>query len=810
MRIAIVLQEWFPVPPIRGGAVETIAQELAERLVEHEVHFFCVSDPRLPLEERRGHIIYHRWRKDLLARLLLCTWKLPFKKSTSRLYFWPYAAWVARRLRRINPDLVHVMCRVQFLAAIRKAVPNAAVLLSVHQASDLKASELWRDRGVLRCDAVTGVSKFIVDEIRARTVHAGVQIAHLPNGLDVGSYVPSWVDPSAKERQRRRLGVRDNEFVILYAGRMVEQKGVHVLAEAFRELSGKYSELRLVLAGSFTYSDFRLTAYIEKLRQQLGPLADKVNWAGFVPRAEMTRWYAASDMVVLPSIGPEGSPMVVHEAMAMGLPVIAFRHGGAAELIDHGKTGLLVDLSEGSRGLAAAIAGLAADRLQLARFGRAARERAEKEFDWAVVAPRVLKLYREMRMSREASSAGSYRSRGSAGERKARVLLCESGSGVGGSAKYLNDLVGLLDSGRYSVQVAASARGPFIERIQASGIPVHLKSFWNFPWLAGMTARCPALFRYAAAAFAGGVQILVCVPAIAGWLRARRIRLVHLNNEVLSQIPLLLGAKLAGCKVVCHLQGWRPFTRVERLVIPLIDQMTCLSNTGAKHFENVLGRRVVGIPHALRMDGRRAPRVIVRDNAREALGAHSDELLISIVGRVMPWKGQDVFLKAIARVRQRFPNVRGLVVGRDMSPGQMFLGELYELAKSLGMNGSVRFKEFQEDVEAIYAASDIIVHASTQPEPFGLVILEAMAAGTPVVATNAGGVLDMMRHEETGLLVTPGSVDEMASAIERLIQDPDLRNRLSANARAMVEAEFTMDRNARSFMSLYESLLQRH
>ena len=103
MRIAIVLQEWFPVPPIRGGAVETIAQELAERLVEHEVHFFCVSDPRLPLEERRGHIIYHRWRKDLLARLLLCTWKLPFKKSTSRLYFWPYAAWVARRLRRINP-----------------------------------------------------------------------------------------------------------------------------------------------------------------------------------------------------------------------------------------------------------------------------------------------------------------------------------------------------------------------------------------------------------------------------------------------------------------------------------------------------------------------------------------------------------------------------------------------------------------------------------------------------------------------------------------------------------------------------------
>ncbi|MCM8775769.1 MAG: hypothetical protein NC930_05405, partial [Candidatus Omnitrophica bacterium] len=98
MKIAIVAPEVFPVPPIRGGAIETLVHEMALFLSNLEIHIFGISDPDLPLGEKRGHITYWRYRKNILHHILLSTYKLPFKQSTSNWYYWPYSRWIASKL----------------------------------------------------------------------------------------------------------------------------------------------------------------------------------------------------------------------------------------------------------------------------------------------------------------------------------------------------------------------------------------------------------------------------------------------------------------------------------------------------------------------------------------------------------------------------------------------------------------------------------------------------------------------------------------------------------------------------------------
>ena len=153
--------------------------------------------------------------------------------------------------------------------------------------------------------------------------------------------------------------------------------------------------------------------------------------------------------------------------------------------------------------------------------------------------------------------------------------------------------------------------------------------------------------------------------------------------------------------------------------------------------------------------------------------------------------------------------VTGLVVGHDPSADQRELARLRRLAQELGIASCVRFVPWQEDVWSVYAAADVIVHASTAPEPFGLVLLEAMAARRPVVATRAGGVVDIVSDGETGLLVEPGDVDALSAAIRRLLEDHELVERLLQHAAERLQDRFTIERNAARVIRLYDQLLGR-
>ena len=152
--------------------------------------------------------------------------------------------------------------------------------------------------------------------------------------------------------------------------------------------------------------------------------------------------------------------------------------------------------------------------------------------------------------------------------------------------------------------------------------------------------------------------------------------------------------------------------------------------------------------------------------------------VLGVFGRITPWKGQDVVMRALAQV----PSVVALFVGEEEDGG--YAKELRLLASKLGIAERVRFLGFREDMPQLMRLVDCVVHASTNPEPFGRVIVEGMLAGRPVIATRAGGVPEIIEDGVSGILVPPGNPDELAAAIVRVLSDPVGTERLAQRGRA--------------------------
>jgi glycosyltransferase involved in cell wall biosynthesis len=181
--------------------------------------------------------------------------------------------------------------------------------------------------------------------------------------------------------------------------------------------------------------------------------------------------------------------------------------------------------------------------------------------------------------------------------------------------------------------------------------------------------------------------------------------------------------------------------------------------------------------------------------------------LIGLVGRITRWKGQDVFLRAAVKVLRRFPAARFQVIGAALFHESDFDREVKGLAHDLEIESSVEFTGFRDDVPDLLAKLDVLVHASTTGEPFGQVIVEGMAAGKPVVATDGGGVPEIVVHNETGLLVPMGDASAMADAICQILEAPMLAKKMGELGRRRVREHFTVERSAAKAQGLYDRLL---
>jgi glycosyltransferase involved in cell wall biosynthesis len=289
---------------------------------------------------------------------------------------------------------------------------------------------------------------------------------------------------------------------------------------------------------------------------------------------------------------------------------------------------------------------------------------------------------------------------------------------------------------------------------------------------------------------------------------ARRLReldpdVVH-TNSLKSGFYGSIAARLSGRPVIWHLRD-----RVADDYLP--PRAVAVTRFALRHLPDLVlcnSQETLGTAHVARKAAAVVASPVVHDpyEAVEAVARQARIPVIGMVGRLSPWKGQHVFLRAFAKLTSDHPELTARIVGSTMFGEDAYRDELKSLVTQLGIDDRVTFVGFTDEVERELAGMDILVHASTVPEPFGQVIVEGMAAGLAVIATAAGGPLEIVTPEVDGLVVAQGDVDELADALKRLVDDAALRKRLGDAAMSRA-ADFRPEIVGRAVDQIYRQVL---
>ncbi len=215
------------------------------------------------------------------------------------------------------------------------------------------------------------------------------------------------------------------------------------------------------------------------------------------------------------------------------------------------------------------------------------------------------------------------------------------------------------------------------------------------------------------------------------------------------------------------------------------------------------GDRIEVIPYGVHLD-RFDPGARDKRDARRRFGLPEEAFVAGLVGRIEAGKGQHVAVEAFARAA-----VPGALLVLCGSPqGEAYLEELKARIRALGIESSVRILPFTFEVPTLMGAFDVSLLPSRR-ETFGLVVIEAMAAGLPVIATRAGGVPEIVDHGETGLLFDPGDTETLARHIRRLAEDASLRESLGRRARKAAEGRYDYAVQADRFLGFCRAAAER-
>lgn len=354
--------------------------------------------------------------------------------------------------------------------------------------------------------------------------------------------------------------------------------------------------------------------------------------------------------------------------------------------------------------------------------------------------------------------------------RPVKALFALGAGERGGAERALLALVRHLPEHGVEPTVAAMAAGPFIDELLAAGVDVihmapvpRLRNAWAVPSAVAQLAR---------AARACGAEVIVGSGEKMTLLAVSAARRAGIQSAAwLHDAP-------------GHTTSARWIQRLHRTVVP--DVAIASSHWMTAEFEAILHRRISCVPYGLELADltgvEPAPDVTVDWDGRT---------VFCFVGRLQHWKGVDVFLRAAAELHQRRNDVAFVVLGGSLfGREQDYADSLPVLAQELGLGEAVRFLGHRDDATSVMVASDVIVHASREPEPLGIVVLEGMALGKPVIASRSRGPEELLDDGRTGLLTPPGDVVALTDAMAKLL-DADTRREMGDAARSTFNDEWT-------------------
>jgi L-malate glycosyltransferase len=374
-----------------------------------------------------------------------------------------------------------------------------------------------------------------------------------------------------------------------------------------------------------------------------------------------------------------------------------------------------------------------------------------------------------------------------AGPRKPiRVLWLIKGLGPGGAERLLTMLAEVRDRSSFEYEAAYLLRvkSDLVAELESRGVAVHCldgHTEWNLGW-------------------AGRLRRL---------LLARRFDVLHLHSPYVAGVARIVVRSLPRARrpavVSTDHVPWSGYALPTRVLnaatFRLDDEHIAVSPAVASSIPGRYRERTRVVEHGIFVDRVRSLRVD-RERVRAQLGVRPEELLITTVANLRHQKGYPVLLRAARRVLDAEPHVRFAVVGQGPLEG-----DLHSLHSELGLGERFRFLGYREDAARVVAGSDLFVLTSHY-EGLPLALMESLALGVPVVATDVAGIRDAVREGRDAILVPPGRPAELAAALLTVVGDPDLRHRL-AEAGAGEADRFDIRRASRQIEGAYRDMAGR-
>jgi glycosyltransferase involved in cell wall biosynthesis len=403
---------------------------------------------------------------------------------------------------------------------------------------------------------------------------------------------------------------------------------------------------------------------------------------------------------------------------------------------------------------------------------------------------------------------------------KKNILYVENGIGYGGAIICLRHLVRHLDRSRYTPLVVTG-------RTSADYQDIANESQWHYipdrqfdnVGLRVRLAKVAWLNNVAVLRFISG-QLLARADDVFNFLpfflrllwTAKRfhVDLIHANNEPLCNRAALLVGKILGIPCVCHVRGGdHEGSGLMRWTYTLPDHFISVSQWVAKSMQDKL--HIPAEKISVVYDGIALEKLDIHADGtvfRRSYTIPDNAFAVGLVGLLIPWKGQALFLDAAKLLREKIPQLKMVIIGGTPDDCVSYEVMLRQRVSAEQLTERIIFTGHVSTMETVYNGLDVVLSASISPEPLGTVVIEAMAMGRPLIGPNHGGAAEMMAHEQTGLLFTPGDAQSLADTIEKFYRSKSLRDTLGDNARSAALKAFAVEPHVERVQAIYQQLLE--
>lgn len=370
----------LPVPPVKGGAIEHWVHQVVNKLNPQQFEITVISRPSGLHSSEPVRYVGIPWTNTEKAFYWLkerVSWRNPLRYLAKIQNVVAYGLRVTAQVKDAaivvvhnEPNLLLLMrkqARQQWILHMHNNHLNHAIFKSLYQ------------RMLHQVDLVICVSAYIQRMAQQTYPQHAHKFVVLFNATDTELFQP--YGQTAQAAVSELLQLPEATPLVLYVGRLTQEKGVDVLIQAFKQTLLTHPNVRLVIAGSSFFEGAAITAYQKRLADIARPIANHIVFTGYIPHAQLKHLYAAANIVVLPSVWQDPCPLVVLETMASGTCIIASRVGGVPEVVEHGVNGVLVMPNQVDE-LAQALSTLLAEPQRASQMAQAARQKMLRGYAW--------------------------------------------------------------------------------------------------------------------------------------------------------------------------------------------------------------------------------------------------------------------------------------------------------------------------------------------------------------------------------------------------------------------------------------------